>query len=1152
MAAGLNFRGLDLTRPLNRIRAGFAALAVNVRGYLRGTVGLRNLLTNALLTYDAAVVSIARLNDTTPAGPMSGYSIVGVDAAGNLFSNSTNVAQGLSGNPVSIIPFRPNASVQPWAYVGDTSQAVTIDTIILETGSPTTFPCTGMVKVRSDGLIYKTGVKEPQVPPIVGTGTSVTTGSISFPATAMPWTNRGGANPNQNFGGTETAQNTNPVVILTPIQGSKITLTVTGTATVNGTGGTGPGASEPTTSGYPGQFLLGGGACAAVLGAFTDSFGNVVGEVSSPTTGYIYSIGTGVVLTVPPGATELHVGIDSHGGNFSANSGAYTYHLGWSLSTSAVSSVLSILGTLTAYYWGDSPFSGPVASYIWKNPNDPGGSGPTRTISTALGSTANDSFIFDATITGGVPALPGIGSGAFQMVWSTLDTTGTIVGSVPVFSQPLPGTANAKNFTYFNFCLVGSIFVPAAGNYTFVLTSHDEIIWGIGGAAKLVSATAIEDGGSVTPTLSEQGQTITVVSGLALLPRAPNTGGIGEDNTYGQTTVVINFPAVGAYSIEIDYDYWYHLGRILLLQGSPTPLAAPVIIPPIEAGVRENVIYWAKYRSSLTGAPSNPSPPSTLQLTPEIANTISAPFSPDPQVDKCDYYRQDSGLPNPTYVGTGPNDGLGGTIGGVVYNTAIVDELSDLGASANPQMDLDDFEPVPSIDLPAAGVVDVSQGVITWISGTLFNVRWLAGTVIEIGAPTQLAYDLYARPTSTTAMYIPSVPDGTNLTYNIAEPILAAQPLPYLFGPTDNINFIFGVGDPLRPGTLYWCKGSNLDSWPDTNQQDVTDPSEALVNGDMSGGLGVLFSIKRAWIIVPNFFNDVATVTGTAGSTWTLQATAISRGLYIPRCVKVQGGGNIFFRVSDGIHISPHGMASKSITDDELYPLFAHESPGSGTSVPAAITRNGVTISPPNDTLPEQQQFSIADQFLYWDYTGLDGNRHTLVFDTEIMAWVWDTSSAPAVTRATNRGESVQGVLVGCSDFTVRELVSAGATESATATIVTPAIGAQGFCHIGQITVEYSANAAITLTPIVVDEGNGSFYSGASIPLPSTGGVITKYEVLPAANKFKLMQFKFTFTDPSAQIYLEGFSVMLKAWGSSGAYTPVNPFAGHGGAGGHT
>ena len=115
------------------------------------------------------------------------------------------------------------------------------------------------------------------------------------------------------------------------------------------------------------------------------------------------------------------------------------------------------------------------------------------------------------------------------------------------------------------------------------------------------------------------------------------------------------------------------------------------------------------------------------------------------------------------------------------------------------------------------------------------------------------------------------------------------------------------VGDKLRPGTIYWCAGSNLDSWPDTNQADLTDPSEALVNVAMAAGYAVVFTIKRGFVYTPNFFNALATVTGTSGSTWTQQATTISSGLFIPRCLAVEGGGNIFFRVDDGIHWSRRG-----------------------------------------------------------------------------------------------------------------------------------------------------------------------------------------------------------------------------------------------------
>src|SRR6202012_1781518 len=113
--------------------------------------------------------------------------------------------------------------------------------------------------------------------------------------------------------------------------------------------------------------------------------------------------------------------------------------------------------------------------------------------------------------------------------------------------------------------------------------------------------------------------------------------------------------------------------------------------------------------------------------------------------------------------------------------------------------------------------------------------------------------------------------------------------------------------------------------WADTNQYDMTDPSEALVNGAMAAGWAVIFSIKRGWVLEPNFFNALATVTGPSGSVWSQQDAGITRGLYMPRCLAVEGGGQIFFRVNDGIHVSNRGVGSRSIPDETLYPLFQHE-----------------------------------------------------------------------------------------------------------------------------------------------------------------------------------------------------------------------------------
>jgi len=1101
MGVGPSFGGLDLTSPINRLSAGKVALAVNVRAYLFGGFSLRKLLSATILTVSAAINSLARLNDTTPAGPVGGYTFVVGSTDGKLYNNSTLVAAGLSGHPLSIIPFRPDASVQPWAYVGDSAAqgAVTLTTKFAIDNSSTTFACAGMTKVRSDGLSYKMGIKEPQLAPTIGTSTSSTTGTASLPATTFPWTNVGGANPTFNYGHSSGGDGTSPVIIATPVAGAVIALTVTGTATVNGATHA-PGDSGPTSSTYPGNFIA---TPKIVVGAFTNGSGVVLTSPSGTV-----NIGASASLIVPTGATQLQIGVDSADNTFSTNSGSFS--VSWTITTSAISTHVATLGDITAYVWGDSPHSGPVGQYIWKNSND-SGSGTPRTITGAPATGTNNSWHFDST-----PE-----NGTVPVDWATLDSTGSTVGSIPLFT---PAFVPADGYQNFNACIVGALWIPAPGTYNIVLSNKDRCMLGIGGAATWTGKGT---------TIGDKGQTETVVSQLPLVPLTqPNDGG----GYSGTTTTAVTFAAMGAYQVEIDWDYWYHTGRKCILTASPTPGAAAVVIPPLPQSVRTNVSYAYKYRSSLTGAQSNPSPVSDPQTTPVLANTVTPVYSNDPQVDKVDYYRQDQGLANFTYVATGPNTNP---------PTAIVDALTDLDAAANQLMQLDDFEPVPSIDLPRRGVVNVSGGVISWVSGDTFNVRWLAGTVILIGAPTQLAYTLIARPTSTTSMTIPEVPDGTNLVYNIAEPIIAAQPLAYLFGPTDNINFTFGVGDPLRPGTLYWCKGSNLDSWPDTNQLDVTDPDEILVNGAMSGGRGVLFSIERAWVIMPNFFNALATVTGTSGSTWSLQATSINRGLFIPRCLAVEGGGAIFFRVKDGIHFSPGGMGSKSITDDSLYPLFAHEG-----STPVPIVRNGITVYPPDDSNPNGQQFSIIGGYLYYDYRDSTNVARTLVFDIEKMAWILDTYTPTATCHADNEGESIQGTLVGCSDGTLRQMISSGSgIESATATVVTPAIGGSGWMQAFEMTVEYQSNATVSVTGVAADSGNGS-YGPSAFTLPSTSGNPTKLTTKLSPNKWKWLQFVFSSTDPTFKVFLTGFAIEAKAWGyAEGEYQTMAPFVGGGGEG---
>jgi hypothetical protein len=451
-----------------------------------------------------------------------------------------------------------------------------------------------------------------------------------------------------------------------------------------------------------------------------------------------------------------------------------------------------------------------------------------------------------------------------------------------------------------------------------------------------------------------------------------------------------------------------------------------------------------------------------LQASPSITvyyenqdSQITATASTDPQVDKIDYYRAGGGLNDFTYVGTGPNP----------PSTVFEDTLNDLIVAVNPLLQFDNFEPFPSIDLPRNGTVNVSAGsvagtmTVQWVNGSQFNVRWLPGTIIVIGG---IAYTLYNRPFSTVTLTVilpDALPSALNgLIYEIAEPDLAAQPLPYLWGPTDNVNFMFAVGDPLRPGVLYWTKGNNPDSAPDTNQQDVTSPSEPLQNGKIVNGIGTVFSTERAWMIWPNFFNSLATVTGNAGSAWTLQESISTRGLYIPTALGVDGGGNLFFRAKDGIYISPGGQGAKSITDDDLFNLFPHE----GIDI-AAVTLGGYTIYPPDDTQPSKQKINVANGYVYYDYVSSDNAPRTLVFDIAAMGWVIDEYQYPVTLHILEEGPNVNGTLVGCSNGEVRNLTKTGA-EVANAAVLMPSFNAgesRAQKHVGDLFIEAQTDTQI-------------------------------------------------------------------------------------------
>lgn len=501
--------------------------------------------------------------------------------------------------------------------------------------------------------------------------------------------------------------------------------------------------------------------------------------------------------------------------------------------------------------------------------------------------------------------------------------------------------------------------------------------------------------------------------------------------------------------------------------GIKEPQAVPTMATSGAGPLTGTIFYAYSYRSSVTGAQSNLSPISpTAGANSIVASSnniqVTCTASTDPQVDLVDVWRFDAGLLAYTYVGTVGN-------GSPVF----VDSLSDPIVANNATAVFSNFEPFPSIDTPKVGTLVVSAGpypaagtiTCTWASGPQFNVRWLPGTIVTLetgSGSTQVT--LFARPTSATVFVALIQPPGGTLangtyTFSIPAPQLAAQPLPALWGPTDNAAYMFACGDPLRPGTLYYTQGNSPDTASGTGSLEMTSPSEPLIGGAIVSGLGLVMSTERGWLIYPNFSQATATAAGVVGSPFTTVETITERGLWAKEGICTDGGGNVYFVAKDGIRQSPGGAGSNSISDD-ISNLFPHEG---RAQLPYTI--GGYTLSPPDMTQPNGMCLRFSQGYVYFDYIGLDGAAHTLKYHVAKSAWSVDVYASVATVHADNEGQGTVGspalpalgVLMGGSDATIRQLSSV-ATETATVVILTPSIGgaARATKHFGDLYVEYS------------------------------------------------------------------------------------------------
>jgi hypothetical protein len=183
---------------------------------------------------------------------------------------------------------------------------------------------------------------------------------------------------------------------------------------------------------------------------------------------------------------------------------------------------------------------------------------------------------------------------------------------------------------------------------------------------------------------------------------------------------------------------------------------------------------------------------------------------------------------------------------------------------------------------------------------------------------------------------------------------------------------IFGCGNTKATGTVYWTKANDPDSAPLQNMEEVTTPSEIMMNGCLYDSRCFCWSDKRFFFVTPGGPNK-------------FQFTEIAngRGLLAPWAFCV--GPKIWFLSQDGIYESDGGTPV-NISND-IAPLFP-----SGDR--AAYAAGGLypvdTDLPGAGTQAQNLRLTYHSGFVFFDYIDTAGVNRCLVYDTIQKGWFPD------------------------------------------------------------------------------------------------------------------------------------------------------------------
>jgi hypothetical protein len=190
-------------------------------------------------------------------------------------------------------------------------------------------------------------------------------------------------------------------------------------------------------------------------------------------------------------------------------------------------------------------------------------------------------------------------------------------------------------------------------------------------------------------------------------------------------------------------------------------------------------------------------------------------------------------------------------------------------------------------------------------------------------------------------------------------------PLPWAWGPYAG-RYIFAVGDPERPGVVYWTKGAPApDNSGEIYATQVSSSAEPLINGFIFGGESYVWTSEKLYALDWNGYS-------VAGGEFTPREIPLSMGISSPKAFTTSPQG-VFFLSKDGIFKTDCSSFADPITKDTLRPIF--------------LGKEAYGLKPIDWDRSDDIQMEVASQEFHFLYYDTEGDRKHLIYDIQHKRW---------------------------------------------------------------------------------------------------------------------------------------------------------------------